>query len=84
MPKVIWRLKLEADLGEGSATEIEVGRIEREDLADPEESGRNLGGYAVKRRQPSRRRPSKTDTLASRTRCAPRGDQRIWRRLFMR
>ncbi len=30
MQKLVWRVKLVADSGDGSATEIEVGRIERE------------------------------------------------------
>jgi hypothetical protein len=29
MQKLVWRLKLVADFGEGSATDVEVGRIER-------------------------------------------------------
>jgi hypothetical protein len=29
MQKLVWWSKLEADLGDASATEIEVGRIER-------------------------------------------------------
>jgi hypothetical protein len=36
------RLKLEADLGVGSATEIEVARIEREAWADPDALGLSL------------------------------------------
>jgi hypothetical protein len=28
MQKLLWRLKLEVDFGDGSMTEIEVGRIE--------------------------------------------------------
>jgi len=30
MQKLVWWLRLEADLGGGEVTEIEVGRIERE------------------------------------------------------
>jgi hypothetical protein len=30
MQKLVWRLKLVADFGAGSATEVEVGRIEKE------------------------------------------------------
>src|ERR1019366_10116779 len=36
MQKFVWRLKLEADFSAGSATEIEVARIERAAWADPE------------------------------------------------
>jgi hypothetical protein len=43
MQKVVWRLKLEADLGDGSATEIEVGWIEREDWVNPETLGLSVG-----------------------------------------
>ncbi len=43
MQKLAWRLKLEADRGDGSATEIEVGGIEREDWANPETLGLSLG-----------------------------------------
>jgi len=42
MQKFVWRLKLEADFGAGSATEIEVARIEREAWADPETLGLSL------------------------------------------
>jgi len=42
------------------------------------------GGYAVSFRRPPLKRPSKTATLAWSTRCAPLGDQRIWRRLLKR
>jgi len=30
MEKLVWRLKLEADLGDGTVNEIEIGQIERE------------------------------------------------------
>jgi hypothetical protein len=40
--KFVWRLKLEADFGAGSTTEIEVGRIEREAWADLETVGLSL------------------------------------------
>ncbi len=39
MQKLVWRVKLVADSGDGSATEIEVGRIEREAWADLETLG---------------------------------------------
>ncbi len=42
MQKFAWRLKLEADFGSGSATEIEVGRIEREAWTDLETLGLSL------------------------------------------
>jgi hypothetical protein len=40
--KLVWRVKLEADFGDGPVTEIEVGRIEREAWADPETRGLSL------------------------------------------
>jgi hypothetical protein len=40
--KLVWRVKLVADSGDGSATEIEVGRIEREAWADLETLGLSL------------------------------------------
>jgi len=40
--KLVWRLKLEAKFGDGSPTEIEVGRIEREARADLETLGLSL------------------------------------------
>jgi|SRR6516165_10677542 hypothetical protein len=43
MRKLVWRVKLEADLGDGARTEVEVGRIEREDWADTETIGLSLG-----------------------------------------
>jgi len=43
MQKLIWRVKLDADFGDGSVTEIEVGRIEREAWADLETLGLSLG-----------------------------------------
>ncbi len=42
MRKIIWRVKLEADLGDGSRTEVEVGRIERAARADAEAIGLSL------------------------------------------
>ena len=42
MQKFVWRLKLEADFSAGSATEIEVARIERAAWADPETLGLSL------------------------------------------
>ena len=42
MQKLVWRVKLVADFGDGSATEIEVGRIEREAWADVETLGLSL------------------------------------------
>jgi hypothetical protein len=42
MQKFVWRLKLEADFGAGSTTEIEVGRIEREAWTDLETLGLSL------------------------------------------
>jgi hypothetical protein len=42
MRKLVWRVKLVADLGAGPAAEIEVARIEREDWAVPETLGLTL------------------------------------------
>ncbi len=42
MQKFVWRLKLEAKFGDGSATEIEVARIEREAWAVPATLGLSL------------------------------------------
>ncbi len=42
MQKLVWRVKLVADSGDGSATEIEVGRIERESWANLETIGLSL------------------------------------------
>jgi hypothetical protein len=42
MQKFVWRLKLEADFGAGSTTEIEMARIEREAWADLETLGLSL------------------------------------------
>jgi hypothetical protein len=42
MQKLVWRLKLEADLGGGAVTEVEIGRIEREAWATPEALGLSL------------------------------------------
>src|SRR3954454_250525 len=49
-------------------------------------SGKNLGRYAASwiACWPRPRRPSSTAALTWSTRCAPRGDQRICLRLFMR
>src|SRR4051794_27923501 len=49
-------------------------------------SGKNLGRYAASwiACWPKPRRPSSTAALTWSTRCAPRGDQRICLRLFMR
>jgi hypothetical protein len=40
--KLVWRMKLVADFGDGEATETEVARIEREDWALPETLGLTL------------------------------------------
>ena len=42
MQELVWRVKLVADSGDGSATEIEVGRIEREAWGDLETMGLSL------------------------------------------
>ena len=42
MQKLVWRVKLVADLGAGPAAEIEVAQIEREDWAVPETLGLTL------------------------------------------
>lgn len=42
MQKLVWRVKLEADSGDGSVTEVELGRIEREGWAAPEMLGLSL------------------------------------------
>jgi hypothetical protein len=42
VPKLVWRVKLVADSGDGPATEIEVGRIEGEAWADLETIGLSL------------------------------------------
>jgi hypothetical protein len=42
MQKLIWRVKLVADLGDGSASEIEVAQIERDAWAVPETIGLSL------------------------------------------
>ena len=42
MQKLVWRLKLEADLGGGAVTEVEIGRIEREAWVTPEALGLSL------------------------------------------
>jgi hypothetical protein len=42
MQKLVWRLKLEGNFGDGAAIEVEVGRIEREGWADPETLGLSL------------------------------------------
>jgi hypothetical protein len=57
-----------------------------ETLADWLGSGKNLGRYAASwiACWPRPRRPSSTAALTWSTRCAPRGDQRICLRLFMR
>ena len=54
--------------------------------ADSQGSGKNLGRYAASwiACWPRPRRPSSTAALTWSTRCAPRGDQRICLRLFMR
>ena len=39
MQKFVWRLKLEADSGAASVTEIEASRIERDAWADVETLG---------------------------------------------
>jgi hypothetical protein len=40
--KLVWRLKLEADLGGRAVTEVEIGRVEREAWATPEALGLSL------------------------------------------
>ena len=42
MQKLVWRVKLVADLGAGPAVEIEVAQIEREDWVVPETLGLTL------------------------------------------
>ena len=44
MSRLIWRLKLVAELEPGVVSETEVARIEREDFAVPETLGLTLGG----------------------------------------
>ena len=39
MAKSVWRLKLVAELGSGPVSEVEVARIEREDMATAETIG---------------------------------------------
>lgn len=44
MRKLVWRVKLVADLGDEAAeTEVEVGRIERDEFTVPEALGLSLG-----------------------------------------
>jgi hypothetical protein len=58
MQKLVWRVKLEADLGDGSRTEVEVWRIEREVWADHETIGLSLGeGETTLGRDPGRNCP---------------------------
>ncbi|AZG78822.1 hypothetical protein [Methylocystis rosea] len=42
MQKLVWRVKLVADFGDGAATEIQMAQIEREDWAVPETLGLTL------------------------------------------
>lgn len=42
MQKLVWRVKLVADSGDGAATEIKVARIEKADCAVPETLGLSL------------------------------------------
>ena len=42
MAKLIWRVKVVADLGSGAVSETEVARIERDDFAVPETVGLSL------------------------------------------
>jgi hypothetical protein len=43
MAKLVWRLKLVAELGSGAVSEIEVARIERDDVAAVQTIGLTLG-----------------------------------------
>ena len=42
MAKLVWRVKVVADLGSGTVSETEVARIERDDFAVPESVGLRL------------------------------------------
>jgi hypothetical protein len=42
MAKLVWRVKVVADLGSGAVSETEVARIERDDFAVPETVGLSL------------------------------------------
>lgn len=42
MAKLVWRVKLVAELGPGLVSETEVGRIERDDRVRPETLGLTL------------------------------------------
>jgi hypothetical protein len=44
MSKLVWRVKVVADLGLGAVSETEVARIERDDFAVPETVGLSLAG----------------------------------------
>ena len=46
MAKLIWRVKLIAELGMGVVSETEVARIERDDFAVPETVGRGQVAHA--------------------------------------
>ena len=94
------KLEVFAQQGELAKHDFEGGPIFTPEIGDGFEVGfqgsqqpndldvarewKKRGGYAVSFRRPSLKCPSKTATLAWSTRCAPRGDQRIWRRLLKR
>jgi len=57
MAKLLWRVKLVADLGSVAVSETEVARIERDDLLSRKPSA-SVWTMASNSRQPSRRRLS--------------------------
>ena len=50
MPKLVWRVKLVAELRPGVKTETEVARIERDEQAGLAELGLRQGAHHVQRR----------------------------------
>src|SRR5215208_6521489 len=62
----------------------ETARTRSDTAAEIDGSGKNLGRYAASWIVCWPKRPSSTAALTCSTRCAPRGDQRICLRLFIR